>query len=318
MARLLRDDADRLRLPWRLTLWLALAAGGTAALSPLLPGGASGSAGPVLVAGLLAGWVMLASEGRSPAALGFHARRSGVAEAGLGLALGVVVALAAVALVAAAGGVRWSAQAGSAQGWLVAGASALWLFALPAAAEEVVFRGYPFQALAESWGAWPALAVTSVGFGLVHLANPEASWSGAATVAAAGVFLGLVLLRTGSLWWATGVHLGWNWAHGFLVDLPVSGLDPVDAPLVEARTSGPAWLSGGAFGPEGSLLATAALAAAALWVWRTGRLGPSPAFRGDDPAALPLMILEGPRGSAGPRSGRGGRRRGEGGLGGNE
>ena len=175
-------------------------------------------------------------------------------------------------------------------GWTTAAAGALWFFAVPAAAEEVVFRGYPLQALAERWGAGVALGLTSVGFGCLHFLNPESSWLGAANVAAAGAWLGVVMLRTGSLWWASAAHLGWNWAHGFLADLPVSGLDVVDAPYVAARAVGPEWLSGGGFGPEGSLLSTVALAAGAVWAWRTGWLKPSRAVR----EAVPLALMEGP------------------------
>src|SRR5690606_22083869 len=92
----------------------------------------------------------------------------------------------------------------------------------------------------------------------------------------AGIFLGALCLRSGGLWWPSGAHLGWNWAHAFLADLPVSGLELVDAPLIEPRVAGPAWISGGAFGPEGSLLATVAVLGAAAWIWRSPRLGPEP------------------------------------------
>ena len=57
----------------------------------------------------------------------------------------------------------------------------------------------------------------------------------------------------------------------FLADLSVSGLELVDAPLVEPVLSGPAWLSGGEFGPEGSVLVTVVVFAAAAWIWRGGR-----------------------------------------------
>ena len=87
------------------------------------------------------------------------------------------------------------------------------------------------------------------------------------------------------MWWPSGAHLGWNWSHGFLLDLPVSGLDLSDAPGVVSRASGPDILSGGAFGPEGSLLAAAVLLAATTWVWRTGRLAPSAAARHIRPLA---------------------------------
>ena len=135
-----------------------------------------------------------------------------------------------------------------------------------------MLRGYPLQALAEAWGAGWALVVTATLFALAHLPNPGVGWVGLTNIAAAGLFLGALYLRTRSLWWATGAHLGWNWAHAFVADLPVSGLELVDAPLVEPVLSGPAWLSGGEFGPEGSVLATAAVLVAFAWTWRTPRL----------------------------------------------
>jgi membrane protease YdiL (CAAX protease family) len=298
VARLLRDDSGRIRLGWRLALWALLLAAGLVLLGPVLPPGVSGVAGPLLGAGLLSGWALLALDGRPPAALGFHAGRDVFREIAWGTGLGVGVAGAALALAGISGAVTWAGEGGTPTGWLLGALAALGWFALPAAAEEVVFRGYAFQAMAESWGAAAALAVTSLGFGFLHMVNPGAHWMGAVNVAAAGVFLGLVLLRTGSLWWATAVHLGWNWTLGYAADLPVSGLDVVDAPLVSARTSGADWLSGGAFGLEGGVLATVAFVGAALWAWRTGWLSPCTAMRD----AEPLALLEGPTGAPTDRS----------------
>src|SRR4051812_30902466 len=75
--------------------------------------------------------------------------------------------------------------------------------------------------------AW-ALAITSIGFAALHLANPSITPVALVNLAAAGLFLGVLALRTGSLWWCAGAHLGWNWALGFLFDLPVSGIETVD------------------------------------------------------------------------------------------
>jgi hypothetical protein len=101
--------------------------------------------------------------------------------------------------------------------------------------------------------------------------------------------LGVIQLRTGSLWWATGAHLGWNWGSAYVADLPVSGLELFDAPYYEARVAGPDWLGGGAFGPEGSVLATAVLGGATWWCWRTRRLKTGETVR----AARPLAHLDG-------------------------
>ena len=87
---------------------------------------------------------------------------------------------------------------------------------------------------------------------------------------------------------ASGVHLGWNWAHGFVVDLPVSGLDLVDNPVVDPIIAGPAWLNGGAFGPEASVAGSVALAAAAAWALFSPRLRPSPGINVERTLATPL------------------------------
>jgi hypothetical protein len=72
--------------------------------------------------------------------------------------------------------------------------------------------------------------------------------------------LSLAVLWTGSLWFASAVHLGWNWATAAVLDLPVSGLDSSTRPSTTAQPVGPAWLTGGEFGPEGGLAGTLAVA----------------------------------------------------------
>jgi hypothetical protein len=277
LERILRTDAGRLRLGWRLLLFLVIAAGLWVGLALIAQESLVGQALAVLLGSVTAGAVLLTLDGRRPASLGFHLRREAVAESGLGIVVGTGVALAVAALMFALGGLDWSAQEGSAEGWLAGALGAMAFLAVPAAAEEALLRGYPLQALAEAWGPLAALALTSVAFGALHLWNPGVTVAGTLNVVMAGVFLGIVYLRTASLWWASGAHLGWNWAHGYAVDVPVSGLELLDAPLYEGVTRGPAWLGGGEFGPEGSLVATGVLVLAALWAWRTGflRVGPA-------------------------------------------
>ena len=265
---------------WRLALYTVILVAVLFLAGGLLHGSIPGVAAALLLAGLVAGWAVLRLDGFGLRAMGVHAGPGVTRECGVGLGLGVGVALAPVVLMAAAGAVTWTTESGSAGAWLGSAVWALGFFALPAAAEEVVFRGYPLQALAELWGPAAAVGLTSVGFGLLHLGNPGAGTVEAANVTVAGLFLGALVVRTGSLWLASGAHLGWNWAHGFLADLPVSGLDLVDAPGVVARVRGEAWLGGGEFGPEGSLATTAVGLAAAAWAWWTPRLRPSRALDG--------------------------------------
>jgi membrane protease YdiL (CAAX protease family) len=218
------------------------------------------------------------------------------------LALGCLVGLAAAAAMAAAGAVRWGVGSTSWAAYLwTALTSLLWLAPL-AAAEEAMARGYPLQALSEAWGPGIGLALTSAGFGLLHSGNPGVGWVGLLNTSLAGLFLGALYLRTGSLWWPSGAHLGWNWSHGFLLDLPVSGLDVVDTPGLTSRASGPALLSGGTFGPEGSLLAALVVVAFTGWVWTTRRLAPSAAARAVQPLARLRLLPDAGVGAPAPRS----------------
>jgi len=282
----LRTGEGRIRLAWRLLLFLTLATAITVAVALVVPEGLVGSAGATLAGAVGAGALALWLDGRTPGALGFYLTRSVPGEAARGLALGVLLAAVVIGALAAVGGARWHGESGSGLTWTEAGARALALFALPAAAEEALLRGYFLQALAEIWGAGWALWLTSVAFGALHLPNPGITVLGAVNTGAAGLFLGALYLRTGSLWWAAGAHLGWNWALGFLADLKVSGLDLVNAPLLAGASTGPDWLGGGSFGPEGSVLATIGFLGAAAACWWGPWLRPTSDARSRRPLAL--------------------------------
>jgi uncharacterized protein len=85
--------------------------------------------------------------------------------------------------------------------------------------------------------------------------------------------LSLAVLWTGSLWFASALHLGWNWATVGLLDLPVSGWELFDAPLYDGAATGPRWLTGGEFGPEGGLVGTMAVVAGITLTWWYARPG---------------------------------------------
>ncbi len=265
---LTHDRHGRIRLVWRLLLFLLVVGVVAVVVGWAIPGRSLWSASTALLVGALgAGFLLLRLEGRRAGALGFHLASSVPGEVGKGGGLGLGVAVLVVVGITMAGGVRWAREAGSAWGWMEGAVRSGAFLALAAGAEEALLRGYPLQALAEGVGPGWALVATSAGFGLLHLGNPGASPLGAVNTVAAGLFLGAVVLRTGSLWWATGAHLGWNWGVAYLADLPVSGAEVADAPGVMATVVGPDWLGGGAFGPEGSVVCTVGFLAAAAACW---------------------------------------------------
>ena len=93
-------------------------------------------------------------------------------------------------------GAHWLRLEGGGPGSLVGAGLRVTVFLLPAALfEELLTRGYILSVLRESWG-WPwAIAATSVGFGMLHLANNGATVQSVALVTLAGFFLAGVSLR---------------------------------------------------------------------------------------------------------------------------
>lgn len=138
--------------------------------------------------------------------------------------------------------------------WPVAAAQ-MALFLLPAAAaEELLMRGYIFSVLRESIGWKNTLIATSIVFGLLHLRNPGADPETITAVIIAGFFLGTILLVTESQYAAWMAHFAWNWTMAAGLHTSVSGLG-VTAPNYHVIDSGPDWLTGGSWGPEGGVAA---------------------------------------------------------------
>jgi len=139
------------------------------------------------------------------------------------------------------------------------------VFALAAANEEATFRGYSFQRLAESITSAGAVAVMSTMFGLAHFLNPHRTWVSTLNTALVGIPFCIAYLRTRSLWMPIGMHFIWNFLLGFFLGLPVSGI-MLPASILVSKVKGPAWLTGGDYGPEGGLLATAAILIVAVYL----------------------------------------------------
>jgi hypothetical protein len=149
--------------------------------------------------------------------------------------------------------------------WGEAGHSAMVL--LPAAFfEELFIRGYVFSLLRRMGGWRVALIVTSVVFGLLHVWNPGADAESILAVIVAGFFLGAILLATRSLYAAGAAHFAWNWVMAGAFHIPVSGIQSAD---VDYRTveTGPDWLTGGPWGPEGGLAAVGVMFIAIFYLY---------------------------------------------------
>lgn len=181
-----------------------------------------------------------------------------------GIALGAVMASVAISLAVVLDGARvhWTGD------W------SLWpRVALPliiglifaALGEEFGFRGFPLKRLSDALGVVPAMLLLAILFGLLHAKNPNATVFSSVNVALAAIWLSFAFFSAGGMPLAWGAHFGWNAGLAILFDAPVSGYT-FQVPVVEYTPGAHAWVDGGAFGPEGGIVATIALLAGTFYL----------------------------------------------------
>jgi membrane protease YdiL (CAAX protease family) len=209
---------------------------------------------------LLVGWL----ERRDIRELAF---KPGLAATGFGLAIAMFTLVYAILFAARAA--TWHGF-GSAK-WLLSFAG---LALISGVCEELLVRGAIYRITEDMFGTTAALIISGALFGLMHLGNPHASLvAGIAIALEAGILLGAAYAMTRNLWLPIGIHIGWNFAEGGIFGAAVSG-GMGGRGLFNIPLTGPDWLTGGAFGPEASVVTIGVCTAAGLYfVWRTWRSG---------------------------------------------
>lgn len=273
-----------LRSGWRIALfWGAFAAVAVAGALLLkrfapMPHGpvVSISAGRLLLmecvqlsAVVVATFVIAKVERRSPLAYGLR----GSARAAR-LATGLLSGFAGISVLV---GILWRAgflhiEAGAHHGLDALKFGLAWavVFLAVALFEEMTLRGYLQHTLARAWGFGRATLFTSLLFGAIHGINQAETIVGLFMATGFGLIACLSLWYTGSLWWAIGCHVGWDWGESFFYGVGDSGIQAQGA-LLSAHPAGSEWFSGGSAGPEGSLLSLAVLFVMALLMWARWR-----------------------------------------------
>jgi membrane protease YdiL (CAAX protease family) len=263
MARVSFEGVKRvgIALGW-LVLFFAIAIGAIIGISELVPGW-GGQRWFVARSGVFAGLGFGAASvivgrllNKYPwDRMGWH--RTAWPQLGRGTILGAVMAAVAVGLAVVLDGARVHFT----RDWSVWASIALPLIlglVVSALAEELAFRGYPLRRLADAVGVLPAMLALAIAFGLLHARNPNATVFGTVNVALAAIWLSLAFFSAGGMPLAWGAHFGWNAGLAILFDAPVSGY-AFQVPVVEYAPGAHAWVDGGAFGPEGGIVATLAL-----------------------------------------------------------
>jgi membrane protease YdiL (CAAX protease family) len=264
------------------------------------PGTAYQLATFAFAAGITILWVLF-FERRGLKTIGFN--ENGLKRFLRGYGVGLAFLVAVVGVIWALGGYR--IDAGGAFSSANVGAALVPIivlmlgFIIQGSTEEIITRGWLMQVIASRHGLAVGIALSSVLFGLLHALNippsPELVM-GVTNVILFGVFIGMYAAREGSLWGVCGWHAAWNWLLGLGFGLEVSG-QVIDAtPLIVdlgTQTTVPWWVTGAAFGPEGSIVTTIVLLmgiGVLVWKGRTydhGVIGePSTPAEPAEPAAV--------------------------------
>jgi uncharacterized protein len=185
-----------------------------------------------------------------------------------GAGIGWAAALIAVVPMVIAGALHpqfsWAAPA-----WGAAGVS-IFSLVLAALATEVAFRGFLFQRLIDATGPTTATILLSGIYALVVSLGANATGLSFVVAVVAGVLFSMAYLRTHALWLGWGMHFAWAAVTALVFGLPVAGVASYSS-LVQTDTDGPAWLTGGVYGPEGALFTAIVFCVAMVVVYRATR-----------------------------------------------
>ncbi|WDF59889.1 type II CAAX endopeptidase family protein [Flavobacterium sp. KACC 22758] len=120
--------------------------------------------------------------------------------------------------------------------------------------EEILVRGIIFRILEEKLGSYISLTISSVLFGIFHLANPHGTLISGICITTAGFMLGAAFIYSRNLWMPIALHFAWNFTQSGIFGAITSGNEKTSS-LLEAKIQGPEFITGGEFGPEGSIQA---------------------------------------------------------------
>ena len=134
-------------------------------------------------------------------------------------------------------------------------------------AEEFVYRSYLLQTLWKSIGFWPGATVIALAFTADHyfFKTGENIWD-VITLMSLSLMVSYSVLRTGTLWFAVGFHIAFDYMQLFVIGTP-NGAQVPQGRLLDVSFNGPAWLTGGVLGTEASFLMYPAIALAWLYIW---------------------------------------------------
>ena len=143
-----------------------------------------------------------------------------------------------------------------------------WL--LQGGTEEVATRGWLLTRIATRTNLPLAIAISSSLFGILHMGNAGVTFLSVLNIILDGMLAALLFIYTDSIWLVVAQHGTWNYVQGNLLGFQVSGTGADASIFSFTMGDGPDWLTGGAFGAEGSIITTLVLLVSLVIVYRLG------------------------------------------------
>jgi len=198
-------------------------------------------------------------EGRWPSSIGFTKPKF-IKRYAYGFLIGIGMNFTVVGLIAVFGSVNFETSIINPTGIAAISGVTIMLFGfvIQGASEEILARGWMFQVIGARYKPWIGAIVTSVFFSLLHLGNSGINIVAVFNLVLFALLMVLFVMKDGSLWSACAWHTSWNWTLGNVLGLSVSGTGE-KVSLFNLSTSGHDLITGGGFGPEGSLITTTVL-----------------------------------------------------------
>ena len=142
-------------------------------------------------------------------------------------------------------------------------------FLIQPLAEEIIMRSFLQTQLHRHFGTHPGLFITALVFTLLHSANDNITLLASIQIFTGGYLMGLLYLQTKNIWATFAMHASWNFLQSTVFGFAVSGMETYS--ILKTETTGPDWLTGGAFGLEGSLLTLVLILLAITYYWKASK-----------------------------------------------
>jgi uncharacterized protein len=304
------NSAGRLRSGWRFAVFLAafliagvFVGGAAAAVLYKFPGALTPDSAEFLIANalisfvitLLVSWLCIKFlEGLPFRSLGMWVTGGWLKHFLVGLIVGGATLAFAALIGSVFGGLSFTFDAQvTTNAILETMAASFLVFAMAAAFEEIMFRGYILQTFSRAGLSGFAVFLTAILFASVHNANPGVTLLSWVNTFLAGIWLATAWLKTRDLWLAFGLHLAWNWTQGAMFGVEVSGLtDIVKAPLMKEIDNGPTWVTGGDYGIEGGIACTIAITISVVLIYFVPWIRPSEELLAFSSKENPILSAE--------------------------